>query len=298
MTSPKAKLNPYNYLHFLPGLALFIFFLFDFYFLDANRKIEYYRTVSHSPTFIFYVSETLINISAPIYTVFSIIQLRKHKKRIGDNFSYTEKIDLDWLRNILYVLTITSVFAIGLYFISDLYRIIPVWFGDNILFIVIIICVFYLGYYSIKQTSIYSLEPELDKLSHKRETSIVAPKYEKSGLSDVDSKKIFNDLLNIMKEKELYLEPELKLTNVAEEMNVPGHHISQVISKHTSSNFYHFINEYRVNSVIEQLKDDQHKEYTLLSIAFGSGFNSKTSFNTAFKKISGLTPSQFIKKME
>ena len=101
-----------------------------------------------------------------------------------------------------------------------------------------------------------------------------------------------------MKEKELYLEPELKLTNVAEEMNVPGHHISQVISKHTSSNFYHFINEYRVNSVIEQLKDDQHKEYTLLSIAFGSGFNSKTSFNTAFKKISGLTPSQFIKKME
>jgi AraC-like DNA-binding protein len=72
-------------------------------------------------------------------------------------------------------------------------------------------------------------------------------------------------------------------------------HLSQVINQLEGKNFFDFVNAYRVEEVKRKMADDRSKKLTLLAIALESGFNSKTSFNMVFKKMTGQTPSQYYK---
>ena len=78
---------------------------------------------------------------------------------------------------------------------------------------------------------------------------------------------------------------------------MPRQHISEVLNVHMNVSFQDFINEYRVNAFINCLQKEQYAHYTLFGIANEVGFNSKSSFNTTFKKIKGLTPSEFKKTL-
>jgi len=82
---------------------------------------------------------------------------------------------------------------------------------------------------------------------------------------------------------------------MAQSLNLSTNHLSQIINEKLEMNFFDFINEYRVNEVKDRLSDPKYKHYTLLAIAFDSGFNSKSSFNSIFKQYTGLTPSEFQK---
>ncbi len=79
---------------------------------------------------------------------------------------------------------------------------------------------------------------------------------------------------------------------------IPRHYITQILNEKHKKNFFTFINEYRVKEVIERLIDPRYRHYTILAIAFDSGFNSKTTFNSIFKTQTGLTPSEFRDKSE
>ena len=93
-----------------------------------------------------------------------------------------------------------------------------------------------------------------------------------------------------MTAEQLYLEPSLKLQDVANRMELQPHHISQVVNELEEKNFSDFINEYRISNAIKLLKTTENK---VIHIAFDSGFNNKASFNNAFKKVTGMSPSQY-----
>ena len=80
-------------------------------------------------------------------------------------------------------------------------------------------------------------------------------------------------------------------------LEVPKQHISEVLNQELKSNFNEFINSYRIESFIEYLKLKEYKNFTLFGIAQEAGFKSKTTFNSSFKKIKGLTPSEFRKAL-
>ena len=90
-----------------------------------------------------------------------------------------------------------------------------------------------------------------------------------------------------------YLDPELTLPKLADDLKVTNHHLSQVINEVHGKNFFNFINEYRVEEVKRKIQDPKYQNYTLLGIAFESGFNSKSAFNRVFKNITGTTPSTY-----
>ena len=86
-------------------------------------------------------------------------------------------------------------------------------------------------------------------------------------------------------EKEIpYTDGKLSLKQVATNLNISTNHLSQVINENLNKNFFDFVNEYRVNLIKEKMKDPNHKQFTLLALAFDCGFNSKSSFNVIFKK--------------
>jgi len=115
-----------------------------------------------------------------------------------------------------------------------------------------------------------------------------AGKYEKSSLKTDQAKIYSRQLEEYLLKAKPYLINELRLQELAEMLNMPSHHLSQVINEHLQTTFFDFINRHRVEEAKTLMKSDT--ESSLLEIAFKAGFNNKTSFTNAFKKFTSQTP--------
>ena len=100
----------------------------------------------------------------------------------------------------------------------------------------------------------------------------------------------------MVKEKP-YLNGKLTLKEVADSLDISENHLSQVINGQLHVNFFDFINEYRVELVKAKMNDPDYNHYTLLGVAMDCGFNSKSSFNAIFKKMTGLTPTEYLRTL-
>ena len=90
---------------------------------------------------------------------------------------------------------------------------------------------------------------------------------------------------------------ELTIYDLSNQLQIPRHFLSEVINEHLGKNFYNLVNDYRVEEVKGRLEDPRFKHLTILAIAYDSGFNAKSSFNTIFKEKTGMTPSEYQKKV-
>lgn len=100
-----------------------------------------------------------------------------------------------------------------------------------------------------------------------------------------------------MENKKPYLEPELTLSELSSQLSTNTSFLSKVINDGTGKNFNDFINAYRVKDVINKLNAGEQKSQTLLGIAYDAGFNSKATFNRAFKKNTGKTPKEYMQSL-
>lgn len=120
-------------------------------------------------------------------------------------------------------------------------------------------------------------------------------KYKNSALSKVDTTKTWQRVVAYFENEKPYLDPEYRLNDLAHALDLPLHHLSQIINEHGKVSFSELVNRYRVEEVKCLLNDPEKKDYTILAIAYEVGFNSKASFYNAFKKITGVTPSVYKK---
>ncbi len=123
-------------------------------------------------------------------------------------------------------------------------------------------------------------------------------KYRTSSLSKKERDAYMNQILDYMETEKPYLDYELTLGKLADALEIPSYHLSEVLNEALGKNFYDFINIYRVEAVKEHMADPKTSNLTLLAIAFDAGFNSKTAFNRAFKKATGLSPSRFKQQLK
>ena len=96
-----------------------------------------------------------------------------------------------------------------------------------------------------------------------------------------------------MEEGKLYQETELTLQGLADKLQFPSYQVSQAINDGMNKSFYDLINSYRIEEAKRLLMDPKNRNFTILSLGFEAGFNSKTTFNTVFKKFTGLTPTDY-----
>ncbi|TKG93632.1 AraC family transcriptional regulator [Puteibacter caeruleilacunae] len=123
-------------------------------------------------------------------------------------------------------------------------------------------------------------------------------KYDCSGLTADEAKQISNRLCDYFETSKPFLNPELNLKIVSQELNVSAKNITETLNGLIGQNFNDFTNNYRIEYFKQLLKLEKFKNYSILALAFEAGFNSKTTFNTAFKKFTGQTPSEYRKKIE
>jgi AraC-like DNA-binding protein len=118
-------------------------------------------------------------------------------------------------------------------------------------------------------------------------------KYLRSGLKQKDVARYIKQLENHMTKVKPYLDRELSIFDLAKQLTIPRHFLSEVINEHMGKNFYNLVNDYRIEEVKRRLEDPKYKHLTILAIAYDSGFNAKSSFNTIFKDKTGMTPSEY-----
>lgn len=125
-------------------------------------------------------------------------------------------------------------------------------------------------------------------------SSFAGQKYGDKKLDDDEAKQIVAKLQKIMNDKELFRNPDLKVGDLAREIKVPSHQLSRILNDSLQKNFTLFVNEYRVNAACRMLP--YQTNFTIEAVGNEVGFNSKSTFFAAFKKIKGLTPSAYIRE--
>ncbi|RXM50473.1 MULTISPECIES: helix-turn-helix domain-containing protein [unclassified Chryseobacterium] len=234
------------------------------------------------------LSVILILVQALFYTLLSYITIRKHQRKIQQFSSNTEGINLNWLEYIILVILAVNI----IYVVYNLfYDPKSLNFFINAVFLLVIYCV---GYYSLKQKEIYPLEEKQREELISIQDDSDSEEVKKKLISDEELLRIKLKLEKSMESQKPYLDSELNLIKLAEMLSVSTHHLSYVINTGFQKNFFQYVNEFRVEYAKQLLKDSNSK-LSILGIAYESGFNSKTSFNTTFKKVTGQTPSEFKK---
>jgi AraC-like DNA-binding protein len=157
-----------------------------------------------------------------------------------------------------------------------------------VIFCFITIFSFIFSFYSIRQPVIF--DQELKQVHDEKKNG---EKYLKSGLKEIQARDYLAKLISYVERNKPYLDRDLSIYDLSKATGIPRHYITQILNEKHKKNLYTFINEYRVKEVIERFSDPKYNNYTILAIAYDSGFNSKTTFNAIFKNQTGLTPSEF-----
>ncbi len=139
--------------------------------------------------------------------------------------------------------------------------------------------------------------PAFKQIIHKMIGEIVIEKverkYKKSLFNKEELKQYKDRLIALMEQEELFLEAELSMRLLSEHMNLPPNHMSQLLNEGFDQNFADYVNSYRLENFKSKLQQTDSHQLTLLALAYDSGFNSKTVFNTFFKKKMGMTPKAY-----
>lgn len=299
ITRKEQRLNPLHLLHSLPYL---IFTVIVFLKLNVynGTSVEEDRLIIEDPDIPVFMALGLFRIFlGPVYLIVCLVLLKRHSRKISDEFSYTDKIDLKWLRQVILAMAIIWITVIVTNVLGNFNEIIPMEWGDNLIYTVITAAVFFGGFHGIKQQIIFSTQPakQTEPASNKA-VGQSRGQYAKSSLKKEESKEQLKRLLAFMEEEKPYLDGKLSLNQAAEKLEISPNHLSQVINENLDRNFFDFVNGYRVELVKEKLADPANERFTILAIALNSGFSSKSSFNEVFKKFTELTPSQYQKQLK
>lgn len=286
LTNPqKFKTKQWMYHFILPSMAILIFS--PFYMSSVQEKILVFQQRGKGYEVQLTFFDWALAFSGIFYVVFTYLLLHKHKKAILNQFSYQEKINLDWLRFLFYGMTVMWFIII---FIG----------GDNNIFPFATIFIFLIGYFGIKQTGIFTNQREESKVFVEEiveEKSTEKKKYAKSGLNEDTAKELHQKLTDLVSSEKIYLNPELTLADLASRLEVHSNYLSQVINENEGATFYDYINTLRIEEFKRLVQVPENQRFTLLALAFDCGFNSKTSFNRNFKKITNLSPSEYLKQL-
>ena len=294
-----------NYRHFLPALVG-IAALLPFFLMDGAEKLEFTEAIRRGGAveidtphlssiqlgFTLFMLATVIQLG--LYLLFSIRRLIAHSRSIKNEFSDIDRISLAWLRNLLLGLSCIFLLYLGDQFIPDL-------MGMNILgdliTVVAVILIYTMGYLGIRQPAIFTQAFVSLQTATGQNADPVADKYRRSGLDRETSLVFLEELTGHMETNKPYLEGELVLPQLAQQLGISANYLSQVINEQLQVNFYDFINGYRVEEARRLMRKSGQEKTNILNIALDSGFNSKSAFYTAFKKATSMTPTQYRKTL-
>jgi len=252
------------------------------------------------------------------YLPLVLFRLYQFRRQLALQYSSTSGRDLHWLL----VVTIALLILLCLWLPLSIQG----GYGPHLLAISRLLIMILLGWYGLRQQTLFLPEPtstssttpqaqqtqqklqagtlpEHDVEAESAGTSAATAnqdgpgeKYARSGMTTAAQSLIATRLEKRMNQCKDYLEPDLRLNQLADRIGTSPQHLSQYLNEVVGQTFFDYINSRRIVQVQGLMRDPAHADSSLLDLAFAAGFNSKTTFNTFFKKSTGMTPSAWRKQ--
>ena len=227
------------------------------------------------------------------YIAIIYFKIKKYQKRIEDISSSTENINLQWLSKLSLLLFCTILITVG----YELFNMFVYKLHQHLVMDLFFLFIIYSTFYQVlRQKEIYPFDEKEREELLSVELGNEEKTEKKKLVSEDEFENLKQKLIVFMETEKPYLDGELNLSKLSGFININAHQLSYLLNNGFGENFFQFVNKYRVQRAKELLTDDAYKKLSIIGIAFESGFNSKTSFNTIFKKLTSETPSEFRKK--
>ena len=269
--------------HITPFIIANLVMFPRYYLSNASDKLALFK--NNNEQFETIYMHFSLHIQSTIYIIIGFIVLKRAKKIFVENYSSSTIQTYNWLFQLL----LFTAILYGIAFVKNLFK----YFGDKdyfqtsqiILSLVILCFVCWYVLKALKHPKLFSGVNSKTKLT----TDLVEETKTSINKEEIEELTLF------MKKEKPYLNPSLTIRHLAEEIKMNPRDLSVLINQHLNQHFFDFVNEYRIEEAKTILKNPDKKAFTVLEILYDVGFNSKSSFNTAFKKHTGLTPTQFRK---
>lgn len=217
--------------------------------------------------------------------IFSLKEVKKYHRQLLANYSEIEGKSLFWLRNLMLV-------NIVLWFFVAISQIHVFLYKEQLLvFHITLICIsliiYWLGYFIILRRDIFEIPIFKENIEEEVNKPLLSDK----------TTEHYQRLLQLMQAEKLYKDAQLSMDTLAEKTQLSNGYLSKIINQKEGKNFYDFVNGFRIAEVKANLKNAAYDHYSILGIGLEAGFKSKSTFNAVFKKMTGMTPSAYKKKL-
>lgn len=279
--------------HFLPAIAYLTYSLIIFITDKLILNEFFFYADGRDKDLVFWYQMAGL-ISMLFYLILSLKYYKKYRKITLEEVSFADEVAFKWIQHFTLAFSFILILRVVFFIVN------PEWgeFGSKywyyLCFSVLFLYIAITGYSNTVRTTV--------KSGHANLVSLDAPLIVSNSKANEDQEFSLNlqewkaKITAVFELEEIYKNPNLTLTDVALHLDTNRNVISNVINKEIKLNFNDFVNKKRTEAVIEMLKKGEHIHSSLLGIALECGFNSKTTFNRAFKKQTGLTPKQYIIK--
>ena len=283
---PNFNLSAKHRWHLMPLVVYFIFLMVAFYGQDYSLKWQIIDRYLFDLDWQFVTMDTLIKSSRFVYLIMSIYLINKYREQLKDSQSSIENIDLTWLKILVLgfaLVTLVGVLlsiskVVNLFYTVDIS--LQIFLGLTTYYADLFLVCFLLFFSAINVSSVKKVKEQL-----------------KDSYADYQADSEYVDrIMKFMDDEKPYMKSNITLDTLSELIDVPSRELTALLNGHFKMNYYEFINNYRIEEAKEILKADKAHEKTISDIYLTVGFNSKSVFNTFFKKNTGMTPSDYRKK--
>lgn len=285
------KLKRVTLLHLLPFLGILIVLIPDYFIpILTNPEADWVQLIYDTSLYkIIYIS---LHFQLSAYYFFIFLMLLKYKRIILENYSGHKMENYKWLLQLFLVYFLTQILAT----IKNIFRFNSseeiFYFAQNAVSILALTIVFWLIIKALLNPGLFSGVYTNTQLIR----SMLGSSTPKSGEhQDTNSSDLIHKIKTHMEENEPYLDSKLNIYDLSKQLGVSARDLSICINNTLDKHFFDFINEYRIKKAMDLIQNSSDEKLTILEVLYEVGFNSKSSFNTAFKKHAGITPTEFKK---
>jgi len=217
-------------------------------------------------------------------------KLKRYQDKIQHYYSNIESVDLSWFRYFLWISIFNYSASFTAMILSNVGLISHIDFAYVIIRVSIFLSLIWMFYHGLRQYGQANFE---EAISAKEKVS----KYATSALSKERSREVFQEVEQLFTTQKMFLNPDLRVQDVAKALELSNHNISQSINETAGMSFYDYVNNFRLKDFQKQLADPDKRKFTILALGMESGFNSKASINRVFKRQLGETPREYQQRM-
>ncbi|MBN2363825.1 helix-turn-helix transcriptional regulator [candidate division WOR-3 bacterium] len=284
MCFKKYVLKAKDWLNFAPFaiVALYLSFAYLFYVSGVSSKNQLiYKTFDVYLWNVFWTGN-FIQIAIYVVLIFKIV--RNYQSGILDKYSSLEKISLSWMYSLLLLISLHWIFIVS----RSLFSIFNIVSNDLLKIVDLFSISIYLFYVTVLFFKSLLRFKDFEGIDQAKNGNRLDQ--EEMDILELEVKRF-------IKEKKPFLKPALTIEDFSQMLSVQPWKLSTVINVRFKTNFYGLINKHRIEEAKKMLKDPQMEYKTVLQILYEVGFNSKSTFNDVFKKLTGMTPVQFKKSV-